>query len=155
MLQRNRLFYGGLAIVLTIGLGLILNQSLVDSRVPTRNSANAAIVRLNQPFQLKVNQTVQLRSENVEIQFLEVQQDSRCPVGVQCVWQGQATVAVHLKKNGKDLGNLTLKTSAGQPDATTQSLNGYAMKLVNIAPQPKANQPIPKTDYVATFVITE
>jgi hypothetical protein len=155
MLQRNRLFYGGLAIVLTIGLGFILNQSLVDSRVPVKNSANSAIVRLNQPFQLKVNQTAQLPSEKVEIQFVEMQQDSRCPVGVQCVWQGQATVAVHLKKNGQDLGNLTLKTNAGQPDATTQSLNGYSMKLVDIAPQPKANQPIPKADYVATFVITE
>lgn len=152
MLQR-RLSYGVLAVALTIVLGVLVNQSIVDSKMPVVPN-RPAIVQLNQPFQLKVDQVAQVSSDNVQLKFLEVQQDSRCPVNVQCIWQGQAKVAISLTRNEQPLGNLTLETSVdGQPIA--QSVNGYSIKLVKVSPQPKANQPIDQSDYHATFILTQ
>jgi hypothetical protein len=151
MLQR-RLSYSLLAIALTIVLGVVVNQSIGNSRVPV-TANRPAIVQLEQPFQLKVAQVAQISSENVQLKFLEVQQDSRCPVNVQCIWQGQAKIAVSLTKNEKNLGNLTLETSLDDKPIA-KSLDGYSIKLIKVTPRPKTNKPIAQSDYNATFILT-
>jgi len=56
---------------------------------------------LDSSFQLTHNQTAIIESENLSIKFVNVAEDSRCPVGVQCVWPGQAKIELEIKR--KDL----------------------------------------------------
>lgn len=39
--------------------------------------------------------------EIVEVEFVKVLSDSRCPKNVQCVWAGEASILVKLYRNGK------------------------------------------------------
>lgn len=48
---------------------------------------------------VKLNQKVQF--ENISITPLKVVSDSRCPIGVQCVWAGTVNVKVKFEKDGE------------------------------------------------------
>ena len=54
---------------------------------------------LDVPFQLKINQTGFIKSENIKIFFLNVTEDSRCPSDVECIWPGQVTILINILKN--------------------------------------------------------
>ncbi len=46
---------------------------------------------------LKIGKTINLETKS--IQFLKVIEDSRCPTGVSCFWEGQAKVLIGLYEN--------------------------------------------------------
>ncbi len=52
--------------------------------------------------------------EDLELKFVEVLQDSRCPKNVNCVWAGEVVVLVDVFKNGKktDQKKLTLSPTS-------------------------------------------
>ncbi len=79
--------------------------------------------------------------------------DSRCPVGVTCVWAGEAKVVVGpshpLMRFRPD--TLTLApVRPGQRDSMT--VGPYRVRLVALDPVPRANAPAPSTR-TATFVV--
>ena len=45
---------------------------------------------LGQEFSLRIGRKVTLRDTELKIRFVSVIEDSRCPKGVNCVWQGNA-----------------------------------------------------------------
>lgn len=47
---------------------------------------------------LRLGQAVVLADEDLRVAFDSVRDDSRCPPKVQCIWEGDATVAVSLAK---------------------------------------------------------
>ena len=54
---------------------------------------------LNVPFTLAPGQTARIESEGMDIRFVNVTGDSRCPQGVECIWAGQVTCAMEITKN--------------------------------------------------------
>lgn len=71
---------------------------------------------------------------------LEVLEDSRCPKGVQCFWEGQLRLNVRVHLGARDeLHELTL----GQP---VQVADG-SLELVEALPEPVAGEPTKPTDY--------
>jgi len=54
--------------------------------------ANVAKASLNSQFTLAPGQTVRIQSESMDIKFIGVTGDSRCPRGVECIWAGQVTL---------------------------------------------------------------
>ncbi|WGK65716.1 hypothetical protein [Croceiramulus getboli] len=49
----------------------------------------------------------------IQLKFVEVITDSRCPKNVQCIWAGEAIVAVELFRQGKSKGIREIKLDAG------------------------------------------
>ena len=45
---------------------------------------------------------------DIQIKFKEVLEDSRCPTGVQCMWQGRAKILVETSKDGVMAENLKM-----------------------------------------------
>ena len=68
---------------------------------------NLISAKLGEQFQLKVNQIAILKSDNIEIKFLNVTNDSRCPSDVTCVWEGEVKISVNVVKDKNPLGNFT------------------------------------------------
>jgi len=106
-------------------------------------------------FQLKVNQTTSLESDNIKVKFLNVTEDSRCPSGVTCVWQGQVKIFVNILENNQDLGDFSLTSRAGDKNLATQVFDGYSIQVVKVEPYPTSGKKISLLDYVATFVISK
>ncbi|HSD05455.1 MAG TPA: plastocyanin/azurin family copper-binding protein [Nitrosopumilaceae archaeon] len=105
-------------------------------------------------FQLKTQQTAIIESENIQIKFLNVTEDSRCPSDVTCVWEGLVTILVNIKQNGQDLGDFKLTQRGGQEKLASQNFIGQKMDLVEVNPYPKSTEPISFSDYTATLVVS-
>lgn len=60
---------------------------------------------------------------DVDIKFIKVVTDSRCPKGVSCVWAGEAKVLVAIYKDGEEIE---------QKEIVFNTSNQYAGALANI-----------------------
>lgn len=105
-------------------------------------------------FQLKPNQTAS-EQNNIDVKFLNVTDDSRCPSDVTCIWQGKSTITVNVVKSGQNIGNFSLTSGLGDNNATVQILDGYFLHLTKIEPYPKSGTTISLSDYVATFELSK
>jgi len=108
-------------------------------------------VRLNQEFEVRVGETVTIKSEGLKINLIRVDEDSRCPEGVQCVWAGNGKVVLKLMKARKRAAIKNLNTNL---DPKSAAYRGYDVKLVNLSPYPKKDVAIRKKEYVATLVVS-
>lgn len=111
-------------------------------------------VYLNTQFQLQLHQTALIKSEGLEINFSNVS-DSRCPVNVTCIRQGDVTVELEVLKNGRTINTLTLiGVQTNEDDLAIADFDGYTVKLLRVDPYPgtvKTNRP----RYVATLIISK
>ena len=115
--------------------------------------SHGPIVILSQ-FQLKPNQTASAPN-NIDVKFLNVIDDSRCPSDVTCIWQGKSTIIVNVVKSGQNVGNFSLTSGLGYKNATVQILDGYFLQLTKIEPYPKSGTTISLSDYLATFELSK
>ena len=93
-----------------------------------------------------------VEGEGVVVQFASVVEDSRCPVGVQCVRAGRAVVAVRVGRPGQPGEEVTLATDP--KDATAKAVNGYIVTLVSVQPAKTVPGPAP-SEYVITLLVTK
>ena len=87
------------------------------------------------------------------LSFINVPQDSRCPTGAQCVWEGDGTVILAMLTTGtSDTTRIELHTSSKfATQATYKDLN---IRLQKLDPYPQQGAKIEPADYVATLAIT-
>ncbi len=96
------------------------------------------------PSSLKIGDRV--LQNGVYITPIEVTADSRCPVGVVCVWAGEVSVKVRLEKD-------TFTTETVMKEGATFSYQGKEITLVSVSPEPKEGQPIGKAEYKFVFQV--
>jgi hypothetical protein len=109
-------------------------------------------VPLGQPFDLGVGESVVVEDELLLVSFDRVLSDSRCPLGVFCIQEGDAVVRVTPERLPNQVGVLTLHTQASLGDAG--DFKGFRVRLVELAPHPIRDQTIAPGDYVATLEVT-
>ncbi|WP_299394313.1 hypothetical protein [uncultured Gelidibacter sp.] len=98
------------------------------------------------PIVLKVNGCFEKSENDVRICLDSVLNDSRCPKGLLCVWEGDATAAFTLRKNQVSK-SFNLHTNTKFQNDTV--IDGVSVKLVNITPYPTANDSISASEYKA------
>lgn len=76
--------------------------------------------------------TVTVRGAGVAVTWIELLQDSRCPQGVVCVWEGDAEVLVRLRVG--DRTSRAVLHTAGEPRAF--ALDGVEVTLLDVLPHP-------------------
>lgn len=74
-------------------------------------------------------------------------QDSRCPEGVVCVWQGEVSVKINIETS--DMNEVVLKSFHHPVD----TLGQYEFILVDVFPYPKYKQPLVTGDYRITVKV--
>jgi len=57
-------------------------------------------VRIGEEFSLHIGESASVRGEELQIKFLEVTEDSRCPRGVTCIWEGRVSCLVEITYQG-------------------------------------------------------
>ena len=103
-----------------------------------------------QPFTLSPGQTAQVEGTGLTVTFESVTADSRCPVDVTCVWEGDAVVLVSARP--PTASPRELHTSGRYPVET--EVGDYRLRLVELAPAPRQDARLAPSDYRATLVVT-
>lgn len=87
------------------------------------------------------------RVGDLRIVWNEPLQDSRCPVGTQCIWAGevQANVTMALSEYSE-----TKIMSSNKP---AYLFDGHKVSIIGVTPQPKQGVKLSTADYQITFHI--
>jgi len=103
---------------------------------------------LDRDFEVAGGSSARVDDTDLVIRFEAVPNDSRCPVDVQCITEGDATVALRLEGGGAAGRTAELHT-LDEPKEATQG--AYVVALVALAPRPVSNRPTPLREYKATL----
>jgi hypothetical protein len=103
--------------------------------------------KLGDSFDLKIGESVSIKNEQLNFQFVNVPEDSRCPEGAMCIWAGNAAVVIKIF-NVMDTVNTFLNPKEINYDS-------YTITLLQLSPYPKIGVPRDTTQYVAQFVVTK
>ena len=107
------------------------------------------------PVTLKYDQSAIIQSENVELKFESIIQDSRCPPNAYCIWGGMAEIRLRLIKLPADTHFITLPILLGVHKNDSDShipidTLGFHITLLQLDPYPA---PTNDSDYVATILL--
>ena len=108
-------------------------------------------VRLDEAFVLAPGETATLQSRSVQIRFVGVTGDSRCPMDVVCVQGGDAIVQIAVRSDGGPEALYDLHTG----DLRPVQHGTLTISLVQLAPDPFSTQTIPPEAYRATLRVAE
>ncbi|RXJ52304.1 hypothetical protein [Gelidibacter gilvus] len=118
-----------------------ISFSCADNDIGTQGSIN-----------LKVNGCFDKFESGAKICLDSIFNDSRCPTGVVCVWEGDAVAAFTLTKNNT-VRSFNLHTNSKFQNDTI--IEGIAIKLIKITPYPLSDQPIDPDDYKAEISVNK
>jgi hypothetical protein len=107
-------------------------------------------VNLDAEFELGINQIGVIEAENLEIDFWNVSEDSRCPSDVVCVWEGRAVIELNLFQ--ADRGPHRLRLTTGTEGTRFED---YLVQLLKVAPTPISTEKIEISDYRVTLIVTK
>jgi len=111
---------------------------------------------LGEEFSLAIGQSASITGEDLEVTFLDVVEDSRCPRDVVCVWEGRVTCSVEFvspASGGQD-GDTVMLTQPGLTDeAAVETYQDYRIAFW-VIPYPEANTPVPRDEYRLFLTIT-
>lgn len=86
------------------------------------------------------------------IRFIEVAEDSRCPLGVTCFWEGRGLVVLSAVVAGVE--ELVSLSTADSGDASrSATVSGYRITLVTLDPEPVSDAPTAPEDYLMTLEV--
>ena len=109
-------------------------------------------VSLNQDFSLRPGQSAMVAAAGLTVGFQAVLEDSRCPVNSDCVWAGNAKVALDVVDvEGRSIAT-TLNTEL---EPRTARVGSFELRLISLAPRPELGVPIPRREYTVTLRIVE
>lgn len=100
-----------------------------------------------QEFQLAYGKSVSIPLAGLTITFRALGEDSRCPEGVFCVWEGNARVVVAVSNTEESLNTAV--------DPKQISHRGYSIQLLRVNPYPVVDETHDAEDYVITLVVTK
>jgi hypothetical protein len=98
---------------------------------------------------LEPGQKAILKSETMEIRFIEIVSDSRCPKGAQCIWAGEVSALIEIEYEGQK--KTMVLTQSGDSDTTSEFMD-YTIAF-SVEPYPELNTTIKDADYRLHLVV--
>lgn len=126
-------------------------RAIEESLLPSKQDSD--VPSLGEAVRVQVGKSIRF-DEGAELAFQEVVEDSRCPPGVLCVWEGRAVVSLRLTAKNSASDNFSLSLHAGHPDLAESVILGYKLTLLSLEPESQSTGADAKVDYVATLLIT-
>ena len=102
-------------------------------------------VSIGEDFSLHIGESASIRGEELQVRFLEVTEDSRCPRGVTCIWEGRVSCLVEITYRGS-LDSLVLTEPGLTNFPPEQSFHEYKLTY-HIEPYPQAGTEIAEDEY--------
>ena len=131
-----------------------LNDKIIT--VKTIEEIWAPLMPRDQAQQVKLAVGASAKVGDVTVGFGKITQDSRCPTGAVCVWEGQAIASLWASpaaRNFAEQFELTLR--AGHPDLATKAILGHRFTLLQVEPHPAIGTHIDPEQYVITVEVED
>jgi hypothetical protein len=126
----------------------------VDSFILNHEKCSNTSIFPGMEFSLRPGEERSIIGEDLVVGFKSVDEDSRCPAGLQCFWEGNAKVTVELKKSGQALSTVQLDTSPSSGFSSKANYLNYTIQLIDLLPYPHVDSSILESDYIARFVVS-
>ena len=132
--------------------GLVLGETVIAPE-----GQRSTEVPLLTPVALRIGQKLASPSlvSGLAIDFVQVVEDSRCPIGAECPTPGTVTVRINTSAGVTDTGETTLVLEAGQTEPTVKKLGRFSAVFISLEPLPVEGETVDPEDYVATFAVLE
>jgi hypothetical protein len=130
----------------------LLSVLLIGLAIPGVPYSGKKKAPLGNEFRIGVGDKAVIGKEKLTVSFVSVLEDSRCPRGVNCVWQGNAKISIEIKVKGEKPATVDLNTTLVPREADSQ---GYRISLVDLTPQPGEGEANNPADYRATLKVTK
>jgi hypothetical protein len=111
---------------------------------------NFAEFQLNDTLQIFLGDTISNSDQHIWVTFDSLLQDSRCPINVNCIWQGNAEVAI-LFSNNNFIEEVRLNTFPAFEHR--RDVFGYTISLIDVLPYPHSDSLRVKEDYAVEITI--
>ncbi len=121
---------------------------LIFSTSCTRNTVDG----FDREVTLKVGQQTSVDRGNLLISLKELAEDSRCPLGVVCIWAGNGAVVLKLQTADQVEVDVTLNTGLKPQKVIFEE---YEIALKELEPYPVENVVVDPNDYKATLSIAK
>src|SRR5687767_3708482 len=119
-------------------LVVVLAAALVGCQPGQGTEENPAQFNLDEVFTLGGGQEATINGENLRLRFEAVLEDSRCPTQVNCVWTGQARIAVAAQVGEEEPVTVEFNTNpAPDQNVQTAEVGGYTIELQGLEPYPQ------------------
>lgn len=129
-------------------LGLLV---LTACAVVGPSSPDTKVVKSGEDFELSPSQSAVVDQGALTLTLVKVNQDSRCPIDVVCVWAGDVALALLVGTNNSAKNPSTIHTNL---DPRTTIAGGYKIEAVNVQPARRSESTIPQESYLVTFRAT-
>ncbi|RYX98826.1 hypothetical protein EON78_04340 [bacterium] len=126
-------------------------ENLRDQLEAYKNKLTAREIEVNKDFDAKIGDAYTVKAENISLNVVSVQEDSRCPSNVACIQAGQASFNFsYMNKDKKE--EFVLTSRAGSADLAMKKIDAYTFRLVKVLPANFRSDATPKTsDYTLTL----
>jgi hypothetical protein len=108
---------------------------------------------LGDSFNLTVGQSASIDGDDLAIKFIDVIADSRCPLGVECFWQGEVVCLVEITHSGT--GQQKVLTYPGLTQEPSKAQFGSYQLTFSVEPYPEAGKEIEKSEYRLNLLVTK
>lgn len=89
------------------------------------------------------------------LQFrFRLENDSRCPRNVTCIWAGEVTLALELQKEGESLDSSQSLALRGGEESAILTWKNYDITLYDVKPYPEQNTDAETAETVATVEVS-
>ena len=109
---------------------------------------------LGTDFDIKLGQTANFSDDNLSITFKDVA-DERCPIGLECVWQGGAYITLMIQQNGTTIIDTVQTSKPEKIIRISPGNNFYAFKVKELTPYPVYKAAIIKEKYTLTLNVSQ
>jgi hypothetical protein len=128
--------------VLLLLAGLIACGSSAKSSGPTP-------LELDTEGVLAAGASAAVKGTDLEVKFIGVSEDSRCPTDTTCVWAGEVSVklAMHLGTQAPEERELL--------EGRSTVFEPYRLTVTRVLPEPKSTQKIQPADYRINLIVVK
>ncbi|HEY7638141.1 MAG TPA: hypothetical protein VH814_00350 [Steroidobacteraceae bacterium] len=106
-----------------------------------------AAAALDAPIQLAPGEAAYFADAELQVKFVGIDSDSRCPGDVACVWAGEVVVRLTVRKDGRT-------QELGVREAQSMPIDGFKVAVLQVLPVRASSQPIAPADYRVTLKLT-
>jgi len=115
-----------------------------DSGTASTGRTETVVAEPGAAAPIGIEETAHLPDSRLLARFVRVVEDSRCPVGVTCVWAGRALVELEVSiENSEAPSHLVTLEVGGDP----VEVSGAWIAAVALVPAPRVDPPISAEEY--------
>lgn len=130
---------------------LVILVSLLSGGCSKNNGELVAV--LDHGFTLTIGQKAVVDKTDLKIRFDKILEDSRCPAGVQCIWEGRVSVSVELE-DSQGRYKMVLIQPGSSDNYVTETYKNYLITY-KITPYPQQNEEIDDSGYRLLLIISQ